>query len=127
MSLASRVVRCAPLVAWLLVITYWSDQTRLPIDEPAVASLLMGLQHRLAHLVAFGALAVLAWWAFEGWPRRALLVMLVTAVFAAFDEWHQSWVPGRRGAVDDWVFDLFSAGLVVWLWPRLRGRRAREL
>ena len=118
-----RIVRLAVLVVWMLLITYWSDQTSLPIDTPEIRLVLFNLQHRLAHLVAYGLLGLLANWAFEGWRRRWLWAMVLTTVFAATDELHQSHVPGRHPGVDDWLFDIFSAAVALYVWPRLRRRQ----
>jgi VanZ family protein len=107
----------------MLLITYWSDQSTLPIDTPQIRSLLFDLQHRLAHLVAYGLLGLLAAWAFEGWSKATLLAIALTAVFAATDEYHQSLVPGRRARVDDWLFDIFSAALAIYIWPRISSKR----
>jgi VanZ family protein len=106
----------------MLLITYWSHQPTLPIDQPEVKQLFFGLQHRLAHLVGFGVLGLLALWTFQGAPRAALLAVLFTSAFGAFDEWHQSLVPGRKPGIDDWLFDTFSAALAIYTWSRLRLR-----
>ena len=116
----ARLLRVLCMVAWMLVITYWSHQPTLPIDQPEVSQLFFGLQHRLAHLVGFGVLGLLAWWSFQGAPRAALLAVLVTSAFGGFDEWHQSLVPGRKPGIDDWLFDTFAAALAIYAWPRLR-------
>jgi len=118
-----RAFRLSVLVAWMLLITYWSDQSTLPIDTPEIRLMLLNLQHRIAHLIAYGLLGLLAGWAFEGWRRPSLSAVLLTAVFAATDELHQSFVPGRNARIDDWLFDIFSAALALFVWPRLRRRR----
>jgi hypothetical protein len=100
-----------------------SGQGNLPIDQPTVAGPLHGLQHRLAHLIAFGLLGVLGRWAFDGWPRAFLLAVLLTSAFGATDEWHQSFTPGRRPAIDDWAFDTASAALAIYVWGRLNATR----
>src|SRR4030095_12691112 len=82
-------------------------------------------QHRLAHLIAFGLVGLLAAYAFEGWPRRALLAIGLTSVFGATDEVHQMFVVGRRPGIDDWLFDTFSAAIALWAWPRLQRRVPR--
>jgi VanZ family protein len=107
----------------MLLITYWSDQSNLPIDRPEVKWLFLNLQHRLAHLLAFGLLGLLAGWAFEGSRRATLLAILLTSVFGAADELHQSVGPGRRAGIDDWLFDTFSAAVALYVWPRLQKRR----
>jgi hypothetical protein len=116
------VLRLAVLLSWMLLITYWSDQPSLPIDAPEIKLLLFNMQHRLAHLVAYGLLGLLAGWAFQGWPRATLLGIAVASVFGALDELHQSLVPGRRPGIDDWLFDTFSAALALYVWPRIQRR-----
>ena len=90
-----RSARLLILLSWMALLTWWSGQGNLPIDQPSVAGPLHGLQHRLAHLIAFGLLGVLGRWAFDGWPRAFLLAVLLTSAFGATDEWHQSFTPGR--------------------------------
>jgi VanZ family protein len=111
------------LAGWMALITYWSSQGDLPIDSPDIDGLLHGLQHRLAHLVAFGLVALLARWTFSGLPRSAWLAVALTSLFGASDEWHQSFTAGRHSGIDDWAFDTASAGLAVCLWARLRTTR----
>jgi hypothetical protein len=120
---ARRAFRLTALIAWMLLITYWSDQSTLPIDAPVIRVLLFDVQHRIAHLIAYGLLGLLAGWAFDGWRRATLSAIVLTAVFAATDEIHQFWVPGRKARVDDWLFDILSAALALWVWPRLRSRK----
>jgi VanZ like family len=143
----------------MALLTYWSGQSNLPIDQPFVANALHGFQHRIAHLIAFGLLGLLARWAFDGLPgalaenppRRAgprqslsqevrptatwgqtrlvgrtfgaaILAVALTSAFGAVDEWHQSFVAGRRPAVDDWAVDTASAALALFVYSRLRTR-----
>jgi hypothetical protein len=120
MPWSQRAPRGLALLAWMAVISYWSHQSSLPIDEPTVANLLGGFQHRLAHLVAFGILGLLARWAVDDLPRPGALAVLIVAVFSALDEWHQSFIPGRLARVDDWLFDIASASIFLLLLPRVR-------
>src|SRR5438874_5608359 len=118
-----HAARLLIVAAWMAVITYWSGQSSLPIDAPPVGDALHGFQHRIAHLLVFALLGVLARRAFDGLPRAALLAVLVTSVFGATDEWHQSFTPGRRAAVDDWALDTLAAGVAVFAWVRVRETR----
>jgi hypothetical protein len=36
------------------------------------------------------------------------------------DEFHQSFIPGRRAAVDDWLLDTLSAALAILVVAQLR-------
>ena len=107
----------------MALITYWSGQGNLPIDQPVVANVLHGFQHRLAHLAAFGLVGLLAGWAFHGIPRAVFWAVLLTSVFGATDEWHQSFTPGRRAAIDDWAMDTASAAIALYVWGRVRTTR----
>jgi VanZ family protein len=118
-----RAARLIVLAAWMALITYWSGQGDLPIDQPVVANVLHGFQHRVAHLAAFGLVGLLAGWAFRGMPRAVFWAVLLTSVFGATDEWHQSFTPGRRAAIDDWAMDTASAAIALYVWGRVRTTR----
>ena len=120
----ARPVRVAVVLAWMVLLTYWSSQPDLPIDRPFIARLLFELQHRAAHLVAFGTLALLARWAFEGFPRAAVLAVLLTSGFGVSDELHQMFTPRRHPGVDDWLVDTLAACLAMLAWPRLFASRS---
>lgn len=107
----------------MALISFWSGQGNLPIDQPFVAGLLHGFQHRLAHLAAFGLVGLLAWWAAEGVPRAAFWAVLLTSLFGATDEWHQSFTPGRHSGIDDWAWDTACAAIAIYAWTRLRSTR----
>jgi VanZ family protein len=93
------------------------------------------------HAVEFGVMAVLAFRLFRTYTGRAALlwvcVLAVTVGYAATDEFHQGFVPGRVPSWRDIGFDslgavigLFIAQLAAWTLPRSfasvqrsRGRR----
>jgi VanZ family protein len=125
MLVPSRPIRLALVLAWMVLETFWSSQSNLPIDHPPISTLLFGLQHRVAHLVAFGVLALLARWAFEGFPRARLLAILLTSAFGATDELHQIFTPRRHPGVDDWAVDTLAACLAMLAWPRVFGEGRR--
>jgi VanZ family protein len=116
---ADRAARLIAVIGWMALITYWSSQGTLPIDQPNVAIVFHGLQHRIAHVIAFGMLGLLARWAFGDFPKASLMAVLLVSVFGAADEWHQSFTPGRRAAIDDWAVDTASAAVAVFVWGRL--------
>jgi VanZ family protein len=116
-------LRLLVLLAWMALIVYWSNQPVLPIDQPSVANALHNFQHRFAHLLTYGLLGLLAWWTFEGLPRAWLIAIAVTSVFGMTDEFHQSFIPGRRAAIDDWLLDTVSAALAIFVVAQLRKTR----
>ena len=117
---AQRCARLLVLGSWMALITYWSGQASLPIDQPAVANVLHGFQHRFAHAVSFGLLALLARWAFDGLPGANLWAVVLASIFGATDEWHQSFTPGRHAGADDWATDTAFAAAALYGWSRLR-------
>jgi VanZ family protein len=59
--------------------------------------------------------------------RWATIAILGTAVVASLDEWHQSFLPSRTGAVSDVVLDTcagIAAQVLVFLWLRKLERRS---
>ncbi len=117
---AQRCARLVVLGGWMVLITYWSSQAHLPIDQPVVANVLHGFQHRVAHAVAFGLLALLARWAFDGLPTAAFWAVVLASTFGATDEWHQSFTPGRHAGADDWAADTAFAAVALYAWARFR-------
>jgi VanZ family protein len=54
---------------------------------------------------------------------RIVLTLIVTVGFGLFDEWHQTFVPGRYGSLTDAGFNVIGAvmGLLVYRsWFSLR-------
>jgi len=76
---------------------------------------------KLGHLIEYGILAVLLWRALRGTLTStgnlaiASLVFMVSAIFAASDESHQSFVPSRTASTRDVAIDIGGAmiGLAI--------------
>lgn len=73
----------------------------------------------------YAVLGVLCARALQGreWSWVLLVVGLIV-LFAAGDEWHQRWIPGRGADVSDWAADV--AGGIIGL-SLYRARRRQEL
>lgn len=60
-----------------------------------------------------------------------IFVMIFVALFGAFDEFHQSFIPGRNSSFSDWIANVLGGGLAValflifrpWKWSWLGCRR----
>jgi VanZ family protein len=88
---------------------------------------------KTAHFVEYAMLGLLLWRAVYYEPalaarrsRSFFLALLLAALYAASDEFHQSFVPGREAAVSDVMLDTCGAGLglaAVWTARRLRPKR----
>ena len=94
----------------------------------------VGTSH-LDKILHFGQYAVLAFLVARGWglspPRRRRLrsgiLVVVLLVFAAVDEYHQGWIPGRDPDPQDFLAD--AIGIVLGFGIGLSGilrRRARH-
>lgn len=89
---------------------------------------------KCAHFTEYGILAVLIWRARRKpvrgdqrpWVRsEAAFAFVVAVAFALTDEWHQTFVPSREGAMRDVFIDTAGAATALWaLW--LIGRRLKK-
>jgi len=117
----SRLI--APLVHWLLP----------QLSPEAVDCIVFGIR-KCAHLAEYAILALLLWRALRqredsqplpwNW-RQGVLVILLVALYAATDEFHQSFVPSRQASVLDVFIDTtggFLALLFLWTLGRCRRR-----
>ena len=77
---------------------------------------------KVAHAILYGVLGFLAWravsrdWApARPWLGPSVRLLAAIAVFAAVDEWHQQFIPGRGAEGADWVADVAGAtvGLTI--------------
>jgi hypothetical protein len=120
--LASHTVltRLAPPLALMGLIFFFSAQPHLGTDLGTLDLIL----RKIAHMVLFGGLWFL-WWRALG-PHRLGLSIAITLAYAAFDEYHQTFVEGRSGNVWDVMIDAAGVGLagllVIWWYRRGPGR-----
>ncbi len=140
--------RWLPVVAWASVIWLFStDAFRgsstgsvltplleflLPWADAGTIGALHALVRKLAHVTEYGILALLLFRAINT-PQRSVArvaqwAWVLAAAYAASDEFHQSFVPSRTGALADVVLDSLGAALgvalAVWLTQRFSwGRR----
>ena len=89
--------------------------------SPALSQSLNHLLRKLGHLTAYGILSLLWFRALRGgrpvpWMLRWAAGAIVLAVLiASADEWQQSFVPSRTGAIADVVLDAGGAFLAQTL------------
>lgn len=83
---------------------------------------------KLAHLSEFGLLAVLTWWVLDFQDRLAPLAWALATVYAATDEWHQHFVPGRTASIRDVLIDSTGALLVIACiyWQKKKMKKAKD-
>ncbi len=89
---------------------------------------------KCAHACEYAMLGVLAWrvihfdtaFSSASAGRQYRLALLVCALYASTDEFHQSFVPTRQPAVLDVLLDTSGAGLgllITWIVRRIRKTR----
>jgi len=119
-------------LAWLLVVV-WAGfifaLSATPNLRFVQADALDFVVRKAGHMAAFGILAVLLWRAISYSKQRgALAVSLVlTILYAASDEFHQSFTAGRHASPVDVGIDsagAVAALLVLAAWLRIWSRRA---
>ena len=76
------------------------------------------LQNTL-HVPAYAVLAWTTWWALGAWVRtpraRVIGACAIASAYGIFDEWHQSFVPGRHASLIDLVLDVTGVAVGIWL------------
>lgn len=135
-SAGKRLWRYGPLIIWLGFISYAStsgfsaDNTSrfirpvlrwlFPKRSEAELDWLHFLVRKAGHFLEYALLALLARRAFIDSSRQFVrrrwfeLALLLVALYALFDEWHQNFEPTRTGSIYDSLID-FAGGLTVLL------------
>jgi VanZ family protein len=92
---------------------------------------------KTGHVIGYATLSFLLFRAWRAtlpvmssarWTLRwATIAILGTALVASLDEWHQSFIPSRTGAVSDVVLDTcagIAAQILVFLWWKKLAKRS---
>ena len=146
-SVARLFSRYAPLLAWLVFISYASSDSfnagntsriigplvlwLFPNTSPETLLSIHIITRKAAHFTEYAILAFLAARAFRTSPRPALakrwfLASLALVVaYALLDEYHQSFVPSRTGSIYDSIIDI-SGGLTALLLIQWRQHAVRR-
>jgi VanZ family protein len=108
-----------PVAAWMGLIFGLSAQSSLPHVDSGWVDLVLS---SAAHVSLFGVLAVLWARALDRRPHAWLLALVMTALYALSDEFHQAFVPGRTPDPVDLLCDGLGAVVGLWLWAQLQRR-----
>jgi VanZ family protein len=80
---------------------------------------LVGLAANLLHIPVYAGLTFFVQQALaegDARLRRSVLsvvVFLAAAAYAALDEWHQAFVPGRTASTGDFLLDIVGSGVML--------------
>ena len=138
-----RLLRYGPVVIWAGVIFIFSGglfsgsntstivrplvQWVFPSISDAALGLVHGLIRKTSHFVEYAILALLAARAFRTSSRDFLrdhwfaVSLMLVALYALSDEFHQSFVSSRTASIYDCLIDT-AGGLVALLFVRARSR-----
>lgn len=135
----------APVIAWMLLIFVASGDLMsaehtsrflVPflrwiasdISFATLASIQL-LIRKCAHLTEYAILAALLWRAIHqrqaGW-RAAVIALVAAAIYASFDEFHQSFIPSRTGTPQDVMIDCCGALLGLLIGSSWSRRKTRD-
>ncbi len=105
------------------------------LPKPPVPHLDWKNTDKLYHFLGYTALGFLVVRAFLHTSPKIFLgspwiaAVLVVALYAASDEWHQSFVPGRTSEIADWGVDCLGGvlgTLAMYVWHRFSKKRIRN-
>lgn len=120
----SIVPRWFPALIVMLVIFLFSSQ---PGDNLPTFYSWDYFVKKASHMAGYGLLALSYFHFLKYEKNRYWLAWILAILYAATDEFHQSFVPGRHAsAFDVFVFDGFGAMLVLWLYSRFENRQNRK-
>jgi len=112
------LLRWLPAIIWMAVIFFLSGRPDLPRPESDTANLVL---RKSAHFASYMALALLYLRGLGGVDRRRGWIALLLAVaYAASDEYHQSWTPGREARLTDVLIDTAGAVAGLLVAPAMR-------
>lgn len=103
-------------IIWAGFIFYLSSIPDLASGLPTWQDMVL---RKLAHVAVFFVFAYLLAKTLDSVKRPALLFVIMAGIaYAWFDEWHQSFVPGRIGAPQDILIDTVGVFLGVWWYQK---------
>jgi len=86
---------------------------------------------KTAHVIEYGVLATLLYRAFrvsvEGLQRQYWLSAILSSLYGATDEFHQSFIPGREPRGRDVIFDTIGAVLAIYIIWKLLPKAPKRL
>jgi VanZ family protein len=111
--MSKKILAWLAVIAWMGVIYYFSSQPNLKSEFTPLWDFIF---RKIAHMAEFFILTYLLFSAYQNHnlsiKKSVTLAILVAVLYAFFDEWHQSFVAGRAGAVNDVLID--TSGSIIF-------------
>ncbi len=102
-----------PALLTMAVIFWFSSQPSSELPHFGFADWII---KKTGHVFEYAVLSFWVWYAFEFRSERVWYAWLIAFLFAATDEVHQSFVPGRTPSVwDVLIFDNIGALISLWI------------
>ncbi|OGV40670.1 MAG: hypothetical protein A2X46_02350 [Lentisphaerae bacterium GWF2_57_35] len=110
-----KAIYWAPAILWAGLIFVFSSLSFPPGPD------LFPAQDKVMHTILFGTLAGFIFLGFRverqfSFRKAALLAVLLTSLYGAFDEFHQYFTPNRNSDAMDWTADTVGGVLFVAGW-----------
>ncbi len=120
--MSRKAIAWGPVILWALGLFLLSEIQGTPDAFQPFLAISDKVVHFVLYLALGGLLARARWvGGTEGWHGAFLLVGLL---YAAIDEWHQSFVPGRTPEPADWLADAAGVAVGYVFLTVARSRRA---
>ena len=111
--IGSPVFRWSLVIAWMIIIFALSHQANSGrVTEEYFGSMNVAVR-KMGHLGEYAILYILIHFALDSIKysiikSRALLALAMASLYAASDEWHQGFVPGRSSSIRDVGIDTIG-------------------
>jgi VanZ family protein len=120
MKLNKSILRWFPAIVVMVIIFGFSS---IPSQEMPSFGLLDLVVKKGSHMLGYGLLALAFWYSLRFDKHLWWLALLLAVLYAASDEYHQSFVPGRHPSwVDVFIFDGGGAALSLLAVSGIRKR-----
>jgi len=110
----STLTRWLPVILWAAVIFTFSSIPQIKVSEFFIWDF---IAKKTAHVSEYAILFALIFRATSG---NYVLSFTLTMLYAATDEFHQSFVPGRTSTFFDLGFDLTGANIAAYIIWKLK-------
>ena len=117
--------RWLPLLLWMVIIFAVSDRSPSELPDFGLWDYLV---KKSGHFLAYAVMAGLAYRATAETRRPFVWAMVITAIYAVSDEFHQTFVGGRTGTVRDVLVDCAGGATALYLiWRGLSSQASSSL